>query len=156
MLSALEHPEVVENYLQEECRMGRVLGPFDPEELPGLHISKFRVIPKSNQPGKRRLILDLSSPNGVSVNDGIQRELCSQYVKIDEVVEAILGLGTCTEPAKMDVKSAYRIVPVHPEDRPLLGMKWQGKVFVDATLPFGLRLAPKIFNALADAAQWII
>ena len=52
MLSALEHPQVVENYLQEECRMGRVLGPFDPEELPGLHISKFGVIPKSNQPGK--------------------------------------------------------------------------------------------------------
>ena len=157
MLSALEHPEVVEKYLQEECRMGRVLGPFDPEELPGLHISKFGVIPKSNQPGKWRLILDLSSPKGASVNDGIQKELCSlQYVKIDEVVEAILGLGTGTELAKMDVKSAYRIVPVHPEDRPLLGMKWQGKVFVDAALPFGLRSAPKIFNALADAAQWII
>ena len=27
---------------------------------------------------------------------------------------------------------------------------------MDATLPFGLRSAPKIFNALADAAQWII
>ena len=55
--------------------------------------------------------------------------------------------------SKIDIKSAYRIVPVHPEDRPLLGMRWQGKIYVDATLPFGLRSAPKIFNALADAAQ---
>jgi len=81
MLSALEHPEVVQKYLQEECQMGRVLGPFDLGELPGVHVSKFGVIPKSNQPGKWRLILDLSSPNGASVNDGIQKELCSlQYM----------------------------------------------------------------------------
>ena len=157
MLSALDHPEVVQKYLQDERQKGRVLGPFDLGELPGLHVSKFGVIPKSNQPGKWRLILDLSSPNGCSVNDGIEKEVCSlQYVKIDEVVEAILELGCGTELAKIDIKSTYRIVPVHPEDRPLLGMKWQDRIYVDATLPFGLRSAPKIFNALADAAQWII
>ncbi len=27
---------------------------------------------------------------------------------------------------------------------------------MDTVLPFGLRLAPKIFNALADALQWIL
>ena len=58
--------------------------------------------------------------------------------------------------AKIDVKSAYRIVPVHPEDRPLLGVKFEGKVYADATLPFGLHLAPQIFNALADALLWIL
>ena len=48
--------------------------------------------------------------NGASINDGIQEELCSlQYVKVNEVVEAIL---TGTELAKIDIKSAYRIVPV--------------------------------------------
>ena len=52
--------------------------------------------------------------------------------------------------AKLGVKSAYRIVPVHPSYRHLLGM-----MFVDAALPFGLRSAPKIFNALADAVQWM-
>ena len=157
MFSAEEHPEVIQKYLQEECELGRVLGPFDLEELPGVHISKFGVIPKSNQVGKWRLILDLSSPEGASVNDGIQKELCSlQYVKVDEVVDTILKLGPGTELAKIDIQNAYRIVPVHPDDRSLLGMKWQGKLYVDTTLPFGLRLAPKIFNAVADAAQWII
>lgn len=157
MFSAEEHPEVIQKYLQEECELGRVLGPFDLEELPGVHISKFGVIPKSNQVGKWRLILDLSSPEGASVNDGIQKELCSlQYVKVDEVVDTILKLGPGTELAKIDIQNAYRIVPVHPDDRPLLGMKWQGKLYVDTTLPFGLRSAPKIFNAVADAAQWVI
>ena len=50
----------------------------------------------------------------------------------------------------------YRNIPVHPGDRHLLGMRWQDKVFVDTCLPFGLRSAPKIFNAMADALEWII
>ena len=35
-------------------------------------------------------------------------------------------------------------------------MRWQNKVFVDTCLPFGLRSAPKIFSATADALEWII
>ena len=57
--------------------------------------------------------------------------------------------------AKTDVKSTFRIVPIHPGDRWLLGLEWEGSRFVDTTLPFGLRSAPKIFNAIADAAQFI-
>ena len=129
MPSALEHPEVVDKYLQEERQLRRVLGPFTPEEVPGTQVSKFGVIPKSNQPGKWRLIVDLSSPKEACVNDGIQKERCSlQYVKIDEVVDTIVSLGGGTELAKIDIKSAYRIVPIHPEDKPLLGMRWQGKI----------------------------
>ena len=60
------------------------------------------------------------------VNDGIRKELCSlQYVKVDEVVGTILKLGHGTELAKIDIHNAYRIVP---DDRHLLGMKWQGKL----------------------------
>lgn len=50
----------------------------------------------------------------------------------------------------------HRNVPVHPEDRLLLGMKWEEDIFVDAALPFGLRSAPLIFSALADLAQWVM
>ena len=39
--------------------------------------------------------------------------------------------------AKLDIRSAYRIVPVHPQDRHLLGMMWDGKLYVDVALPFG-------------------
>ena len=35
-------------------------------------------------------------------------------------------------------------------------MKWVGKLYVDKALPFGLRSAPKIFKAVADAMQWIL
>ena len=58
--------------------------------------------------------------------------------------------------AKVDICSAYRTVPVNPQDWWLLGIQWEDSLFVDTTLPFGLRSAPKIFTALADAAEWII
>ena len=64
--------------------------------------------------------------------------------------------SACAKLAKFDIQSAYRIVPVHPDDRPLLEMAWKEKLYVDTALPFGLRSAPKIFNALADALQWAL
>jgi hypothetical protein len=57
--------------------------------------------------------------------------------------------------AKFDIKAAYRNVPVHLDDRWLLGLVWDDMIYVDAALPLGLRSAPKIFTAMADALAWI-
>lgn len=35
-------------------------------------------------------------------------------------------------------------------------MEFEGSVYIDTTLPFGLRSAPKLFTALADALEWIV
>ena len=45
--------------------------------------------------------------------------------------------------AKLDIKSAFRIATVHLEDRFLLGVQWDNRIYVDMVLPFGLRSAPK-------------
>ena len=79
-----------------------------------------------------------------------------EYTSVDEAAGIIQKLGQQCVLAKIDVKSAYRIVPVHPEDSLLLGMKWQDQIYVDTTLPFGLRSAPKIFNAVADGLAWVL
>ena len=50
----------------------------------------------------------------------------------------------------------FRMVPVHPADRKLLGTSWNGQTYVDVVLPFRLRSAPKIFTAVADALQYIL
>lgn len=157
--SVADHPQVVDSYLKEEMQTGRVLGPFPKSQAQqaGWHINRFGVIPKKHQLNKWRLIVDLSFPNNASVNMGIDPTLCSlSYTRVDEVAATVSQLGMGTELAKADIKSAYRLVPVHPDDRPLLAMQWEGMVYVDAALPFGLRSAPKIFNALADALEWIV
>ena len=35
-------------------------------------------------------------------------------------------------------------------------MKWKGQVYEDAALSFGLSSAPQMFNAVADALQWLL
>ena len=157
MRSSFEHPFVIDSYLQTEVSSGRVAGPFSAPPLPSLHISRFGVISKNNQPGKWRLIPDLFSPVGHSVNDGIPKPpLTMQYVSVDEVIKGIMTRGRGTLMAKFDVDSAYPNVAIHPNDRPLLGMQWRGKYFVDLVLPFGLRSVPFIFTSIADLVEWIL
>ena len=101
--------------------------------------------------------MDLSYPIEASVNDGIDSGVCSlSYASVDDAADTIIQLGRDTYLAKLDIKSAYRMVPVHPEDRWLLGMRWKDEVYIDMVLPFGLRSAPKVFNAIADALEWIM
>jgi len=75
---------------------------------------------------------------------------------VERIAVAAQALGNGTLLAKLDVKSAYRLLPVHPADRPLLAFEWRGNIYVDGMLPFGLRSAPKIFTAIADALEWIV
>ena len=157
MLSATRNPDPVQKYVDNELTERRIIGPFAPTEAADIHVSRFGVIPKRHQPGKWRLILDLSSPEGKSVNDGIDRERCSlQYESVDDAARILMGLGRGAQMAKIDIAHAYRNVPVHPTDRYLLGMQWKNEIYVDTALPFGLRSAPKIFCALSDALEWIL
>ena len=158
MRSALQNPSVVSEYLMAECAAGRVIGPFGQHMFPpgSIQINKFGVIPKGT-PGKWRLIVDLSAPEGSSVNDGVDTKLCSlQYVKVEDAAQEVAIQGFNAWMAKVDIQQAYRNVPIHPQDRWLLGMLWEGRIFIDTIMPFGLRSAPKIFTALADAVEWVL
>ena len=67
---------------------------------------------------------------------------------IDDAIRMIVLAGRGALIGKVDIKSAYRIVPMHPSDKPdkhLLGMQWRGKFYVDLALPFGLRSVPLYF-----------
>ena len=65
--------------------------------------------------------------------------------------------------SKIDRKSAYRSVPIHPGNYVGTGLKWRfkgGKVkftyFVDTRLPFGGKRSPEIFNRLTQAVRRIM
>ena len=103
------------------------------------------------------MIVDLSSPHQRSVNDGISENYCSlQYASLDDALQLIRRFGPGSQLVKMDLKDAYRVVSVHPQDQYLLGISWDGSTYVDRALPFGLRSAPKLYTALADAMAWAL
>ena len=156
LAGALLHPDVVEDYLAAEVLSHRVAGPYARNSCPDPHISRFGVIPKRHQQRKWRLIIDLSYPKLHSVNDSIPKHLCSlTYVTVDDAITNILESGQGTLLAKVDIKHAFRLLPVHPADRHLLTMEWNQSIYIDTCLPFGLRSAPKLFNILADLLSWV-
>ena len=156
----VSHPEVVKEYLVREVVLGRMVQMHMSRPLAshmGIQISLLGIIPKKNRPNKWRLITDLSSPQGHSVNDGIEGAWSSlEYVSIDHLAHIVSSVGRGAFLVKADIKEVYRIIPVHPDDQRLLAVSWDNHIYIDTRLPFGLRSAPKIFNAVVDAAQWIV
>ena len=67
-----------------------------------------------------------------------------------------MELGPGALMAKFDVACAYRNIPIHADDRYLLGMRWRNRYYIDLTLPFGLRSAPFIFDSVACMVEWTL
>ena len=126
MSSVKEHPEVVEEYLDTEVALGRVLGPFERPPLPDFRCSPIGVVPKKEK-NKFRLIMNLSAPRGDSVNDFIDKERFSlSYVTVDNAIDQVVSVGRGCLLSKVDVEAAFRIVPVSPDDWNLLGFSFRG------------------------------
>ena len=156
--TALSQPELVSANLQHEISHGRVAGPFDKPPFEHFQVSPIGLVPKKHSE-KFRTIFHLSFPKRgtTSINSSISKEDFSlQYVTIDNAIEGIKSSGEGCFLAKTDIESAFRLIPVHPDDYELLGMYWNGKYYYDKALPFGLRSAPYLFNQLSEALEWIL
>ena len=122
MSSAHDNPEVVQKYIDCEVEAGRLLPAQGSTTNPiaQIHTSPFGVIPKRHQPEKWRLIVDLSSPPGHSVNGAVSEALCSvHYPSVHDGAMLATALGKGAWLAKLDLKNAYRIIPIHPPSGPL-------------------------------------
>ena len=129
MPSTQAHQEPVEEFLWQECEARRSVGPMPKSHLRPVQVNRIGVIPKST-PGKWRIIVVFSAPEGRSVNSGIPSEWCHlERASVDDAVHHILRMGRHSLLAKVDIARAYRNVPVHPQDRWLLGIVWNNHWF---------------------------
>ena len=117
-------------------------------------VSALGAIPKPDSKAVR-IIHDCSRPHGGALNDfAVAGGFAFQ--SIQDAVD-ITPPGAFL--AKVDLKSAYRSVPVHPMDLELTGLSWTFKgdneptLMRDHRLPFGARLSPEIFNELSQAIR---
>ena len=92
-------------------------------------------------PVKRRSIVDLSWPKGLTVNSGVsncpylwtQFEL--KYPSIDSIVSTINALGATAKIFKLDISMSLRHVCIDPGDLDLLGLKFQA-IWISLELSF--------------------
>lgn len=83
------------------------------------------------------MILDLSRPVGKSVNDFIDiktfpLKLCS----VDDAVRLLVQTGKDALMAKLDIRSAARLILVCQPDWELFGYKSKENYYFDLVLPF--------------------
>jgi hypothetical protein len=57
--------------------------------------------------------------------------------------------------AKSDIQEAFRIIPICPQDRHLLGFMYEGNFYFDKCLPMGCRTSCAIFESFSKALHWI-
>ena len=110
--------------------------------------------------GSIRPITDCSRPPGRSVNDSCASLYKTfKYKSVDNLIDMLVPGDFLSV---VDIKAAYRAVPVHPSQRQYLGIAWseQGQCFYfeDNRLCFGLRSGPYYFNLLScmihDILRW--
>ena len=129
-------------------------GPFHSLPIPNLRISPIGSVPKKD--GGIRIITHLSYPEGNSVNSFIDPELASvQYSSFDQVVEIVSNLGKGALMGKMDIKSAFRLIPVSPSDFDLFGIHFNDQYFIDKCLPFGCSMSCNVFEKFSSFLHWL-
>ena len=110
-----------------------------------------------HDPGKFRLIHDLSFPKGDSINFYTSKEFTTvQYESLDRVVELVRSCVPRCFIAKADIQDAFRLIPIRPQDYPLLGFTWQGMFYHDKVLPVGSAVSCQTFENFSRALQWIL
>lgn len=154
--SALEHPEIVLKKLEKELAAGRIAGPFVSPPFATLRVSPIGLVPKK-EANDFRLIHHLSYPAGLSVNDYIDRKNCSvQYTSFDVAVHMVQDLGRHCLLFKLDVRSAFRLLPVAVSDFDQLGFKFDGKYYFDKCCPFGFSGSCKIWETFAKFLEFMV
>uniref|UniRef100_A0A1X7VYS5 Reverse transcriptase domain-containing protein n=1 Tax=Amphimedon queenslandica TaxID=400682 RepID=A0A1X7VYS5_AMPQE len=111
--SAVTLAEKVEEYLGGKIRTGSLY----PSIAANVHLNLIGFIPKKNRPGKFRLIMDLSSPRGWSVNNAISSTHSSfSYITAQDIttrshtlqlaIQMAARLGLSVEPSKVESPSS--------------------------------------------------
>ncbi len=147
------------SFIQKEVKLKRMIGPFSLSFPP---VNIFMVNPlglvekRYTDPIEYRVITHHSAPHGSSVNDGIDKhEFHISFDTLKYAVRWIRFIGKGALLTKVDIKDAYRNLPVHPLDQLLQGIVYNNQLYFDKALAFGSRSSCGIFCRFADVIAWI-
>jgi hypothetical protein len=153
--ASLAENEAISADLVAEVALHHIAGPYQQPPFRHYVCSPLKTVPKKGNAAKFRIIHHLSYPHGGSINTFTADWPCP-LAGFDHAVRIVRQLGQGCYMAKVDVKAAYRCIPVRPADWPLLGMRWEGMYYFHRTLPFGLRSACHLWERYATAMEWVI
>jgi hypothetical protein len=130
-------------------KQGYAYGPVSEDEVPATaKINSILTRPKPN--GAVRVILNLSAPKGMSVNDGIDSDEFPAKMSSTEAWLRVLNrAGRNCFICKIDFADAYKHIAVAQRDTDLQWFEWGGRFFKELCLIFGAASSAGIFDATA-------
>lgn len=162
--SAILAPQIVSQHIDNELRLHRYSGPFTVSQLLTL-IGPFRtaplgVVPKPNS-DKHRVIQDLSFPRNDPDVQSVNSEINSddfpcEWGTFAQCYFLVAKAPAGTQVAVFDVDSAYRNIPIHPDDQPHFCVSWNDRIYVDHCVAFGSASSAGLFGRVADCFVAIV
>jgi len=133
-----------------------VRGPVPEEEVP--HEAKINSILTRLKPnGSVRVILNLSAPEGLSVNDGIDiDQFPAKMSSTNAWLEVLNKAGKGCWISKTDWSDAYKHIAVAGSDLNLQWFEWGGMYFQELCLIFGCASSAGIYDAAAKTVLDIV
>jgi len=150
--SALMHGREVTEAIATWLDEGYAAGPFSSPPC-----SDFRVNPLIAvvQPGKVRVVLNVSAPEDHSFNSEVD-EFQTETVKMASAAQFSQNLRDCGTDAvmsKQDLKAAYKQLPAKIVDLRLQGFCWLGKFFVETRQVFGAKTSVCNYDILGETLK---
>ena len=160
--SALDYPDHVRRFITQELSLGGLLGPFTaPPFTPWTHTAPIMTRPKK-QSMARRVILDLSYPEGRGVNAGITKNCLEgkphtyTLPSVQDLTDHVTRLGSEAYAWKADLARAYMQLRVDVGDTPLLGLCFDGMYFLQLCPSFGCRLSGSACQRTTNAVVYLM
>jgi hypothetical protein len=158
---ANKFPDSIDAYIVEELQAGSIIWPFDksPFEIPAV-FSPLSTVEKRDST-KRRVIMDLSFPEGRSINNMIPKAeylgapVRLRYPGVDDLVDMIKIKGRGCAVYKRDLARAFRQFPVDPGQINLLGWTWVRQMYFDLALVMGCTISCYLCQRITDALKYM-
>lgn len=139
-----------------------MVGPFTSTPfLPWTRLSPMMTRPKKDSL-KRRVIVDMSFPEGSAVNDGINissvygRDTTYTLPSISTLTTKLQSIGGLAWKWKADLSRAYRQLRIDPIETPLLGLSLHQQVYLDLCPSFGCRSSSGACQRVSAAVTYLM
>ena len=131
-------------------------GPVPLSEIP-VSAKNSSIMTRAIPNGSVRVILNLSSPEGKSVNEGIDNSVYpAKMSSTAEWLKVLQKVGRFCKIVKIDFSDAYKHIHVRDQDTDLQWFVWLGKGFQELCLIFGSASSAGIFDAVAKIILFIV
>ena len=150
--SSVFYGEMITDEVGHWLKKKYAAGPFNKPPFEDICISPLMA---SKQKTKIRPILNLSAPEGNSVNECMDACLFRK-LEMSSAKKFGQGLhlaGKNAKFAKTDLQDAYKLLPCKKEEQKFFGFQWLDKYFVDISTPFGSRAAPANFDDFGETLK---